>query len=118
MRRNYRKNYLETFSKIKFILKMNRAISIFTIVLCSLGITGNIISIIVCLQKELRNIPTFVFLTFQSIINIFKLITNPFYLITLQFVFDEIESFDCLFYNTGVFLIFWEFQSLIFFKVR
>ena len=96
---------------------MNQAITIFTIVLCSLGILGNIVSIIVCLHKNLRKIPTFVFMAFQSTMNILKLITIPLYLISLQFFFVEIESFNCIFYNIGVFLIFWEYQSLAFLKV-
>ncbi len=57
--------------------ELNKAISIISIAFCSIGISiiGNIISLTICLRKELPKVPKFVFMAFQSAINILKLAT-------------------------------------------
>jgi hypothetical protein len=96
---------------------MNEKLEISIIILSIFGVAGNIISIVVCLRKKLRIIPTFVFMAFLSVLNICKLITIVFCLFASNFFVTKLQEFDSRFFKIMIFLIFWEYQSSAYFKV-
>ncbi len=61
-------------------------IKIVSIVFFIIGIISNTLSIIICLRKQLRKIPTFIFKIFNSFMNIITL--------TTIFLILFIETFD------------------------
>ena len=91
---------------------INTIISISSIAFCFIGIISNLTSILVCLRKEMREVPTFIFLMILSFINILKLISIA--LIASVLEFHELGE-RCL--NIMLFIIFWEHQSSAYFKV-
>ena len=96
---------------------MNENITISFVVLSFFGCVGNLVSIGVCLRKELRRIPTFVFMAFLSAINILKLTTIALCLIASQYLVDKFHQLDSISLKLIIFLIFWEYQSSAYFKV-
>ena len=96
----------------------DRIISIFSIIFCSFGILSNLYSIFICLRKELRKVPTFVFFTFLSSINILKLISIGLSAFLLEFVAQNKKELDERIINLGLFVIFLEYQSTPYFKVN
>jgi hypothetical protein len=85
---------------------------IILIVLSPLGVLSNILTIFICLRKELRKTPTFVFMAFIGCINNLELLT----IIVVSFLKDSLlkTSFLKLF----VFLILWKHQSVIYIEVN
>ena len=99
-------------------LRDNRIISIFSIVFCSIGVLSNIVSIFISLRKELRRVPTFVFFAFLSVINILKLISIGLFAFILEFQIQNEEELNERVINVGLFIIFLEYQSTPYFKVK
>jgi hypothetical protein len=95
----------------------NQIVSIISIVLSSIGIIGNIISILICLRKELRKTPTFMFMAFISGVNIFKLFTTIICILMIQFQIQEIKELNIVFLNTCLFLIFWKHHSSVYLMI-
>ena len=87
------------------------------IILSSIGIIGNIVSILICLRKELRKTPTFIFMAFVGAINIFKLFTAIVCILILQFQIEEIKDLNIVFINTCLFLLFWKHHSSVYLMV-
>lgn len=95
----------------------NRFLSIFSILLCPIGIISNLISISICLRKELKKLPTFVFMAILSLINILKLISIGVCVAVLEFSVKKVQEIDETILNVSLFLIFWEYQSAAYLKV-
>ena len=96
---------------------INQRLSIITIILCSIGVFGNVISLLICLQKKLRIIPTFIFLSFIDSISILILTTIGLCVLITQFLYQKVQVINDKFYNVALFLLFWEFQSSAYLKV-
>jgi hypothetical protein len=101
------------------IEKITQKLSILTIILSVIGIIGNIISLLICLKEELRKIPTFVFIIFQKILNIIKLVTISLSIFVTQFQsnFKNFQDINNIYYNIAIFLFFWEYQSSAYLSV-
>ena len=95
---------------------MNRIFTIIISLFCGVGAVGNLISIVICSRTEMRKIPTFIFMAFQSLINILKLLTVAISFTVLQFFIKNIETSQSIFYKIGIFLIFWLYQSVAYLK--
>jgi hypothetical protein len=98
--------------------RVSKSFAVFLIAICSIGIIGNILSIIICFRKRLRKIPTFVLLGFKAGTNILSLTA-----IGLAALFLEFLKFDLTKYNDGIcktsfFLMFWGLQSSVYMRVR
>jgi hypothetical protein len=92
-------------------------IEIIPIIVVVLGITGNIISMIICLKKELRKTPTFIFKIFINIMNIIPLITIIIYSFTTDVYEIKFNEFYFNFFKTLLFLILWTWQSSAYLQV-
>ena len=115
---NYKnKNQKIMFSENDIRMNMNRIISIFSLVFCSIGIISNLISIFICLRRELRQVPTFVFFAFLSFINILKLISIGVFTILLEFIVNKVEELDERILTVGLFALLCEYQCTAYFKV-
>ena len=104
-------------SENSFTEKINKILSVSVIVFCAIGIISNFISILICLRKELRKLPTFIFLTFLSSINILKLLSIGLSVFTLQFIVTKLQDIDERIINISLFMIFWEYQSTAYLKI-
>ena len=92
----------------------NFVTSIISIILYSIGIMANTFSIFICLHKELRKTPTFVFMGFMALINITKLLTLI--LTTFQIQFNSNLNLVAL--NICFFVLFWKYQSAAYLNVN
>ena len=85
-------------------------IAIVSIILCSIGIIGNIVTIIICLRKQLRKTPTFILIVLKAGTNILPLIA-----IFIPFVTGFAIKHNMLHFNLMckviLFLSFWGCQS-------
>jgi len=104
-------------SENNLIEKINKILSVSLIVCSSVGIASNLVSIFICLRKDLRKLPTFVFLTFLSSVNILKLLSIPLSVFTLQYLVSNIQKIDKRILNICIFMIFWEYQSTAYLKI-
>jgi hypothetical protein len=82
----------------------NCIIEIFFMISSVFGTIGNAITVLICLQKRLRNIPTSIFMIFIAIINIFPLTTIA--LISIRSHFLKFES-NSVFFKLNTFFSFW-----------
>jgi hypothetical protein len=98
---------------------ITQKLSILTIILSVIGVIGNIISLLICLKEELRKIPTFVFIIFQKILNIIKLVIISLSIFVTQFQsnFKNFQDINNIYYNIAIFLFFWEYQSSAYLSV-
>jgi hypothetical protein len=96
---------------------LNKIVSVSIIFLSSIGIIGNIISIVICMRKELRKVPTFIFMAFVSILNILKLITKAGCILSFQFLIIEFNFLNNIFFNPIIVLIFCQSHSTIYLMV-
>ena len=100
-----------------YLGKIITAIAIFSIIFSAIGVASNIISIIICSQKELRKVPTFIFKIFVNVMNLIPLITIvlcPF--ITYYFEFE----LNKLYFEIGkivIFLALWSTHSSAYLQV-
>ena len=97
--------------------KISRSISICSIIFCIIGIISNLISIAVCLKKELIKLPTFVFLAFLSLMNILKLVSVGLSVYLLEFFIESIQEVDKSTLSISMLLLLWEYQSTAYLKV-
>ena len=68
------------------------------------GTIGNVLTALTCFQRRLRNTPTYIFMIFIAIINIFPLISQILILIMSQtFKLDN----DSIFFKINTFFSFW-----------
>jgi hypothetical protein len=93
-------------------------IEIIPIIFAVIGITGNIISVIICLKKELRKTPSFIFKIFINIMNIIPLITIIIYLFATDVYQIKFDEFYFNFFKTLLFLILWTWQSSAYLQVN
>jgi hypothetical protein len=82
------------------------------IVLSPLGVLSNFLTIFICLRKELRKTPTFVFMAFIGCINNLELLT----IIVVSFLKDSLLITSFL--KLSVFLILWKHQTGIYVEVK
>jgi hypothetical protein len=104
---------IKFFKKFKN-LKMSTfqpLIAIFSISLSIIGIIGNVISMIVCLRKDLRRTPTFIFKIFINILNIIPIITIVLYPFATYIFEIELNSHYFRFGKTMLFLALWSSQA-------
>ena len=97
--------------------RVSKSFAVFIIAFCSIGIIGNILSIIICFRRRLRKITTFVLLGLKAGTNILSLTA-----IALAALFLEFLKFDLTKYNdsickTSFFLMFWGLQSSVYNRV-
>ena len=97
---------------------MNKTLSICSIIFCFIGSISNLISILVCLHKELRKVPTFVFLSILSFMNILKLISIGLCVYLLEFVVQKVQELDAKIINFFLLILFWEYQTTAYLKVN
>jgi hypothetical protein len=95
---------------------LDKIIIILTIALCSTGIIGNFVSVLITMRKELRKTPTFIFMAFLSVINILKVITMGFSLFIFHFLVDDLNDFN-YFFSVIIFFICFTYQSSSYLKV-
>ena len=98
----------------KFFEISSKIISIISILLCSVGMVGNLLSIIICIRKRLFKIPTFVFMMFISLIDNLPLFTVALYPFVLNFFEDKLSEINIEFCNTFLMITFWSSQSSIY----
>ena len=96
---------------------MSFVTAMLSIVFCSIAIIGNFISIVICLQKELRKTPTFIFMSFLSTVNIIKMTTILVSVVIMQFVFESISEINTILLNVCLFIVFSKYQTSIYFIV-
>ena len=104
-------------NKVDEKTNISLAISVSSIIFCSIGILGNCICILTCMRKELRDVPTFIFLMVLSFINILKLFTIALCAYVIEFIVQNVEDFNTAFLNITLFILFWEYQSSTYLKV-
>jgi hypothetical protein len=92
----------------------NKIISIISILLCSIGIIGNILSMIICIRKRLFKTPTFVFMMFISLIDNLPLLTVDLYPFVLNYFEDKLSEINVEFCNKFLMITFWSSQSSIY----
>jgi hypothetical protein len=86
-------------------------IAIFSISLSIIGVTGNIISMMVCLRKALRQTPTFIFKIFINILNIIPITTIVLYPFATYIFEIELNSHYFTFGKIMLFLALWSSQA-------
>jgi hypothetical protein len=91
--------------------KINTVIAILSVILSIFGIFFNIISMIICLKRELRKSPTFIFKIFINLMNIMPLITIVLCLFIKHFIEFELNSFNFELGKVILFLTLWSSQS-------
>jgi hypothetical protein len=96
---------------------VNKIVSVSIIFLSSIGIIGNVISFVICMRKDLRKVPTFIFMAFVSILNILKLITIAGCILSFEFLIIEFNFLNNIFYNLIIVLIFCQSHSTIYLMV-
>lgn len=97
--------------------KTDRILAIFSIMFCTIGILSNLISILICLRKELRKVPTFMFLAVLSFIYTLKLFLIALFSFLIEFVVQSIQELNEITINITLFFIFCEYQSSAYLKV-
>jgi hypothetical protein len=100
-----------------YLNKINAVIGILSIILSIFGIACNMVSIIICLKRELRKAPTFIFKIFINIMNMIPLIT----IVLCPFIthFFELEL-NSLYFKMGkviIFLTLWSSHSSAYLQV-
>ena len=95
----------------------NKIFSVFSMILLSMGVLGNMVTISACCREELRKVPTFIFMGFISVINVFKLITIVICIMSFQFLIVEMQTVNSKFYVIAIYLIFWQSHSTVYLQV-
>ena len=90
---------------------MNTTFHIFLMIFWIFGTLSNIISILMCLRKELRKTPTFVFMAFMAFLNICSLITLVISPISLKFINLELIDIHIIIGKINVFITLWSQSS-------
>ena len=98
-------------------MDFNTHIQIFLILFWSFGTIGNIFSISMCLRKELRKTPTFVFMAFICILNIFSLLTLIACPASLKFFQLQQVQIHLIVCKISIFVTYW-CQSASFLQVK
>ena len=94
-----------------------KAIAIISILSGIIGIIGNLISIIICSQKDLRKTPTFILKIFISIMNLIPMLTNIFSPFAAYFLNSKYDDLSFTIFKMLIFLVFWSFQSTAYLEV-
>ena len=99
---------IQNKKKMNLYKTLNYIIAVFSIILCILGTIGNIITLLMCLRKNLRKRPLFIFMMFTAIMNIFPLVSIAFYSVVIEIL--KIEN-QTIFYKINAFISSWGSQS-------
>ena len=94
----------------------DQLISILTFVLSLLGSLGNFLTIFICLHKELRKVPTFVFMKFVAALNILKLVSVLLFIHFLKYSLNNVFENSLIKYVLIIFL--WQHHSEVYLQVN
>jgi hypothetical protein len=97
--------------------KINTVIAMLSVILSIFGMFFNIISIIICLKRELRKSPTFIFKIFINIMNIMPLITIVLCSFIKHFIEFQLNSVNFELGKLILFLTLWSAQSSAYIQV-
>ena len=92
----------------------NLTISIISVAFYSIGIIANILSFFICLRKELRKTPTFIFMAFIASTNTIKLLS----LIVTTIKIEFNSNMNIMLLNSCLFIMFWKYQSSAYLNVN
>ena len=95
-----------------------KTIVVISIIFCIFGILNNILSIVVCLRKKLRKIPTFIFKAFMSKMNIILLTTMIFYTFISNFFEITLNTINFKYSKMLFILMLCSYQTSLYMKVQ
>jgi hypothetical protein len=101
----------------KFYYSINIILSIYSILIAVFGSIGNILTFSICMSKNLRKIPTFIFIGFMALIDILSLSMWNFNELLLTFYGLTIGDFNHLACKITSFLQLFSLQTSAFLLV-